>query len=358
MQEEIGLQKNVPFEFRGNGWDYFKVWIVNALLTLLTLGIYSPWAKVRNNQYIYANSYLGGSAFEYTANPLRILLGRLIVVGFYAIFFMALQFGYYAVAGIITGLFVLLLPLFIRQAIAFRLRYTRFHGLSFRFSATIGDFYKFFLLHLLLNILTLTIIFPYTHNEFKKLVFTNSSYGNVPFEYDGKASSFFFLYFVKMLLLSLALFFIICVILFTLGVLGAENEYGHPLSIYFIVITLFYTLMPLFYIGLFIASFILRGSFEAWLGQIVYNKTSIKEFKMTNEWSAFDLSLIYITNFLLIIVSLGFLYPYAKIRLTKYKLKNMGFESVSFEDFEGEAQRQRSALGEETADFFDFDIGF
>ena len=36
-----------PMRFTGIGWEYFRIWVVNMLLTLLTLGIYSAWAKVR-----------------------------------------------------------------------------------------------------------------------------------------------------------------------------------------------------------------------------------------------------------------------------------------------------------------------
>jgi uncharacterized membrane protein YjgN (DUF898 family) len=36
----------VPFEFTGKAGEYFGIWIVNVSLTLLTLSIYSAWAKV------------------------------------------------------------------------------------------------------------------------------------------------------------------------------------------------------------------------------------------------------------------------------------------------------------------------
>jgi len=55
------------FEFRGEAKEYFKIWIVNIALTLITLGIYSAWAKVRNNKYIYGNTFLNGSNFEFNA---------------------------------------------------------------------------------------------------------------------------------------------------------------------------------------------------------------------------------------------------------------------------------------------------
>lgn len=46
---------HTPFRFTGNGREYFRIWIVNTLLTILTLGIYSAWAKVRKKRYIYGN---------------------------------------------------------------------------------------------------------------------------------------------------------------------------------------------------------------------------------------------------------------------------------------------------------------
>lgn len=37
-------------EFRGTIAEYFKIWIVNIALSLLTLGIYSAWATVRTHK--------------------------------------------------------------------------------------------------------------------------------------------------------------------------------------------------------------------------------------------------------------------------------------------------------------------
>ncbi|MDZ7923373.1 MAG: DUF898 family protein [Marinagarivorans sp.] len=50
----------LPFDFRGDGMEYFKIWIVNIFLTVFTLGIYSAWATVRNNRYFYSNPTVSG----------------------------------------------------------------------------------------------------------------------------------------------------------------------------------------------------------------------------------------------------------------------------------------------------------
>ena len=81
----------LPFEFRGNGGEYFRIWIVNLLLTIITLGIYSAWAKVRRMRYFYGNTFVDGQSFEYHGQPLAILKGRLIVVAGYVVFVITSQ---------------------------------------------------------------------------------------------------------------------------------------------------------------------------------------------------------------------------------------------------------------------------
>jgi hypothetical protein len=47
-----------PFQFTGRAGEFFKIWIVNVLLTIVTLGIYSAWAKVRTTGYFYSHTRL------------------------------------------------------------------------------------------------------------------------------------------------------------------------------------------------------------------------------------------------------------------------------------------------------------
>jgi uncharacterized membrane protein YjgN (DUF898 family) len=77
---QVESMRILPFEFRGDGTEYFKIWIVNIFLTLITLGIYSAWATVRNNRYFYGNTFVDGTSFSYLAKPLQILKGRIIAV--------------------------------------------------------------------------------------------------------------------------------------------------------------------------------------------------------------------------------------------------------------------------------------
>jgi uncharacterized membrane protein YjgN (DUF898 family) len=342
-QETAKVPQDTRFEFRGNATDFFAIWFVNLLLSLITLGIYSPWAKVRNNQYIYGNTFLGEHPFEYTAKPFRILIGRAIVIVGYAAFFISARLDYPAVGGPICLLFILALPFLIRQAIVFRMKYTRFHGLNFKCTASVRSYYGFFALHFLLIIITLGFILPYTLNRFKKLIINNANYGDGEFYYDGGAGSFYMAY-LKVFLVSLAVFPVVGILM------GISAALGFNL--------LSFLLLGVTYLIVILYSLVSRGLLDAWIGNAVYNNTVLKDYKMTNSWKALPLAWIYLSNFFILSFTLGLMYPWTKIRLIRYKLKNIGFESLSLDDFSGEADTDKSALGEETADFFDFDIGF
>ena len=73
-------ERRYPVEFSGAAGEYFRIWIVNLVLTIVTLGIYSAWAKVRKRRYFYSHTRIDGEGFEYRANPVAILKGRLIAV--------------------------------------------------------------------------------------------------------------------------------------------------------------------------------------------------------------------------------------------------------------------------------------
>ena len=70
----------LPFEFTGKAKEFFGIWLSNLLLSILTLGIYSAWAKVRRRRFFLGHTLIGGHRFDYHADPKVILKGRAVVV--------------------------------------------------------------------------------------------------------------------------------------------------------------------------------------------------------------------------------------------------------------------------------------
>src|SRR5256885_9696338 len=114
-------ERLVQPEFTAKAGEYFRIWIVNLFFTLITLGIYSAWAKVRKRRYFYGSTRVDGATFDYFASPKAVLKGRIVAV----IVLLA-----YALAGElyptsrygVWGLAIVMLPWLAARALAFNAR--------------------------------------------------------------------------------------------------------------------------------------------------------------------------------------------------------------------------------------------
>lgn len=132
------LPSAYPLRFTGSGQEYFRIWIVNLLLTVATVGIYSAWAKVRRQQYFHRNTHLDGSVLDYHGRPWAILRGRLLalaLVGAYNLAFkLSVPVGV-ATAAVVAALF----PWLLVQSLRFRAQVTSYRGVRFGFVGTVRD---------------------------------------------------------------------------------------------------------------------------------------------------------------------------------------------------------------------------
>ena len=347
------------FEFKGNGSEYFRIWIVNIALTILTLGIYSAWAKVRTNRYMYANTYLNGSNFEYNADPIRILIGRIIVVSLYALFVLFSQYLFmFEIAGGIAILAFIAMPWLVRQAVSFKLRNTSYRNVPFRYEGKVSSFYGFFILHFFLNIITFMLIFPYSYVKFKRLIIDNSHYGDGDFKFSGGTGDAYAIY-IQIFVWSTLLIFLVFMVL---GVIGAgvgtllegtfsnlESTVDSDLIGVLIAGGVFLIYVPFIFWN--------KGFTDGYFSNFVREKTTLNNSPLKGEIKPFKLGVIAATNALAIFFSLGLLYPWAQIRYLKYKLEHTAFACEDYDQFESHGYVTGSTVGEEMVDFFDIDIG-
>ena len=87
----FALGRQYAFSFKGTAAEYFGIWIVNILLTIITLGFYAPWAKVRRLRYFYGNTWFIQRRFDFTGVPVKILAGRIIALLVYGAFSYAMN---------------------------------------------------------------------------------------------------------------------------------------------------------------------------------------------------------------------------------------------------------------------------
>ena len=130
--------KYLHFKFTGSAGEYFRIWIVNVLLSILTLGIYSAWAKVRNKKYFYRHAWVDDTSFDYHADPKRILIGRVIIGAFFAVLFLSQYYNVVVYAILWCGLF-LILPWILIKALSFNARNSSYRNVRFSFAGKLSE---------------------------------------------------------------------------------------------------------------------------------------------------------------------------------------------------------------------------
>ncbi|MBF7074122.1 DUF898 family protein [Glaciecola sp. MH2013] len=131
-------------KFNGSGFEYFKIWIVNILLTIVTLSLYYPWAKVRNNRYFYANTQVGNHNFEYHATGRQLFVGYLISVVLLIAYIVVQQFSPLLTVVLLLTFFVGF-PWIVWKSLQFNLKMSSYANVRFSFTGGLGDAYINFL---------------------------------------------------------------------------------------------------------------------------------------------------------------------------------------------------------------------
>lgn len=350
---------HAPFTFTGRGGEYFRIWIVNLALTILTLGIYSAWAKVRRLQYFYRNTSLAGASFDYHGQPLAILKGRIIGVALLAAYHFSTGINNVLTLAAVLVLFSVL-PWLVQRSMCFRLYNTSYRGLRFHFTGSLGGAYKAFLAWPLAGYLTAGLLFPLAHQRMKAYQHGSSKFGTTGFAFHAGAKPFYGIY--LKLGLMMILFLVLAVVLLVLMMKGGadfllhmdkpyhdkKEEWTH-MGLLILTVMGFY-MLALVFIGPW---------FNARMQNLVWNATTLGPHGFVSNVRARDLLAIYLTNFLGILLTFGLFKPFADIRLARYRLRHMALRAEGeLDDFLADQAQRISATGEETADVFDFDISF
>jgi uncharacterized membrane protein YjgN (DUF898 family) len=333
--------------FSGSGAEYFRIWVVNLLLTVATLGIYSAWAKTRRLQYFYRNTHLAGASFDFLGDPRAILRGRLLAVTVLAAYHYA--FGFSVTAGVaIVGVLLLGLPFMMRSALRFRLSNTWYRGLPFGFSGGLGKAYLAYLPPVALLLVPgalialgtdpkvagilflLYVFFPLMHGAMKAYQHGHLLYGDqgarLALSFARLAAPY--LYAFLMGLGALVAVAVLSMLSFSMGRKGGAVGILPLLA----GIVLFYLAM------LLIAPYI----------AIACRMTVRGYLKLQ------------VVNVLLTLLTLGLFRPFAAVRTWRYRVEHLRIDAPDgFEQATATAQRRpATAAGDGVADFIGVDLSW
>ncbi len=339
-------RRSIPFEFHGEGFEYFKIWIVNIVLSIVTLGIYSAWAKVRNKQYFYGNTSLDGLSFEYTADPLKILKGRVIAVAFFGAYTFFAKTSPFAAAAIAL-LFFVLMPWIIVNSLKFNARHSSYRNISFRFVGSLGGAVNAFILWPLAAIFTLGILFPVVLKKQTQFITNNHLFGTAPFAFDVSVNEYY-----KMLLIIVGGSLLVGAVIMTMFGTSLVGLSGGGLETITAVMELILAIITYaaFYL-IVIAYFVVTKT------NIHFNNTQLRPHHFESNWSTISYALLLLTNTLGILLTLGLFIPFAKVRTAAYKASHMTLMAHGdLERFFAAEQEQSNSLAEGVNDVFDIDF--
>ncbi len=320
----------IQFEFQGKAGEYFKIWIVNVLLSIVTLGIYSAWAKVRNHRYFYSNTQLTGHSFEYTANPVAILKGRIVATLFFAGYVFSTEFMP-VLTLLFVGLFVVGFPWLACKSLSFRNRNTVFRNIRFGFDGTYFEALKAFILWPFLGVISFGLLFPYAISRQKLFVVGFSRYGTTRFQPQFTSGGFYNIFLVALGVAILG------------GIVSAMAGALIP------------PLTPFLFLPFYLFMFAYVNAKSA---NLIYNQTLLQEHGFDSQIQVGKLAWIYLTNALAVAFTIGLAMPWAKVRLAAYHASCLRLQSRgSLDEFIAAQEKNVSALGEEIGDVFDLDIG-
>ena len=354
MLQSSGTAQAVDFKFSGRGSEYFRIWIVNLALTIITLGIYSAWAKVRRLQYFYRNTSLAGGSFDYHGDPVAILKGRIIAVVLLVLYNVAGGLDPFLGLGVFAVL-MLFVPWLIQRSLRFKLHNSSYRGLRFGFDGKLAGAYQAFLAWPLVGYLTLGLLMPMAHHRIKTYQHGNSRYGAEPFRFLASEGGFFGIYF-KLLGMVILMGIVFAIGVGSLGWFASQDMQGADSGQKAALVGMIMFVLLAFYLALFL---ILGPWFSARIQNLVWNGTALGPHAFSSRVRARDLFAIYLTNFIGIVLTLGLYKPFADIRLARYRLQHMALNAQgSLDEFVAGQQQGVNAAGEEAADLFDFDISF
>ena len=345
------LTRYDTFEFTGDGREYFRIWIVNLVLSVVTLGVYSAWAKVRRSEYFYRHTRVLGATFDYHGRPLAILKGRAVAFvlfgGYYAATMVSPLVGLAAFAVLAS-----ILPWLVNRSLMFQLYNSSYRGLRFQFHGSTREAYWVMLGLPLVSLFSLFTLAPFWHQRLKHYQYGNAAFGRTRFAFNAPVGAFYKTYLIIGLcmvgLMAVLLFFAFMIAVAVALVSGGAES---PMVAGFGVAIA----MALYVLG----GLSLMSLSKAYLQNVVWRHTTLGPFRFSSTLEPHRLLLITLTNMLKVIVTLGLYKPFADINITRYVVGELTVVGVdNAEPFLGVEQQDVAALGDEAAEIFDFDLAF
>jgi len=315
-QSENYNTQNYRLEFLGKGSEWFGIIIINWLLTVITLGIYYPWARAKSLRYIYGKTVLNNEHFHFSGTGKEMFLGFIkVVFGYFLllILFSIISFLSPILAALVLYLtFFLIIPFAIHGSFKYRMSRTSYRGIRFGYRGERKKFILNFLKWLFLTFITLGIYSFWMEMNIRKYTHENIRYGDVEFTNTSNGDEWFGIFIVGYF--------------FTVFSLGIYSFWWR------------------------------RDIFEYYINNIGMKKGDqmVKCYSTATGGGFFKLI---VGNLLIIIFSFGLGIAWADMRVQRFWFDHIKMEgNINFSEISQTEEEYKDAFGDDAMDFFEIEI--
>lgn len=306
------------FQFDGKGTELFLLMLVNYILTILTLGIFSFWGRTRTRKYLWSHLTFMDDRLEYTGTGRELFVSYIKVIACFLIFGLGLELLRKYLSGpihllsnvVIYGITFLLIGFAQYSGRNYRLARTRWRGIRMGMTNARKEYMKTYVIYTLLMPLTLGLIAPVRWIKLRSILVNNTRIGNQQLIYTGDVREIYGKYILNIFLMII-----------TFGIYGFWHK--------------------------------------AWQIRYDYANTHLGEVRIKSILQGSDLLLVTLAAIFLVLFTFGLAIPWA-LRLwvetqtdTLAVIGDIPLHEIA--QVQGDAS---SALGEEVAEFLDVDFGF
>lgn len=314
-------------KFKGRGGNLFFIYLKNILLTAITLGIYSFWARVNIKRFLYNSTFYQNEPFEYYGTGKEKFIGFLKSIVLIILFVLSIGIinlvlskilgsTLAAIAGGVLAYVAIIavIPLIIIGSERYRLSRSSYRNVRFGFYGKARELVVLGLKGIFFCIITLGIYYPWFMLDLKKFMISNSYYGTQPFTFSGDERKKFAVMVIRGFLLTII----------TLGI----------------------------YSFWFIAA----------IERFIWAHTGIQDKKFSCSLTGGNLLIATIIAFLQTFFTLGLGAPWAIVRISRVRIESISLEEgVDFTVIKTDFDEKASALADglaDSADIFETLVSF
>lgn len=307
--------------FFGKGVEYAILFFKNLFLTIITLGLYYPWAKVEMLRYYYQSTEFKGNRFVFHGT------GKEVFRGFIKVYVIVIALNLFMQYGVSSGkggvaivafllfysVIFMLIPLAIHGAARYRSSRSSWRGIHFKYNGIRKEMVKLCVKGFLLTLVTFGIYGAWLQVDLRKYILSHLKFGNISFAFKGSGADLFVIHLKGMFL-----------------------------------------------------SYITLGIYTFWYMRDVYrfNVNNVQVFQEGRQIDAKfkaeagDVFELLFVNALLIIFTLGLASPWVTMRTLSFFVENIELEGAFNADgiLQAEGDDYGDATGDDFLDFFDLDI--